>query len=338
MLGRRKATPKIDGALAQSVNYEISLADLAHRSERRAWFVAGSATLLALLLAGGYFIMLPLKERTPFLVIADAYTGTATVARLTSGLSGSNLTANQAVNRANIARYVSTRESYDYDLLNARDWRVVFTMSTPEVASSYRALYSSNNPDSPIKLYGKANSIRINIISITPTQEGWFGKKGGANVRFQRVKVSKANGGTEILDTKSATLLYTYSEELPLTEEQRFDNPLGFQVTDYRVVDELISIPVQPPSAAPAAAQCRPQRRRWHQRGRRSLQASPSHRCRPKPSFPRPRPQPMRMESTIDETRVPHAVRTVCVAAAGSFRIRLRAGDAGVRISAGPDL
>lgn len=256
MLGRRKATPKVDGALAQSVNYEISLADLSRRSERRAWFVAGSATLLALLLAGGYFIMLPLKERTPFLVIADAYTGTATVARLTSGLSGSNITANQAVNRANIARYVSTRESYDYDLLNARDWRVVFTMSTPEVASSYRALYSSNNPDSPIKLYGKASSIRINIISITPTQEGWFGKTGGANVRFQRVKVSKGNGDTEILDTKSATLLYTYSEELPLTEEQRFENPLGFQVTDYRVVDELISIPVEPPSAAtPATAQ-----------------------------------------------------------------------------------
>lgn len=253
MFGRKHTSPRIDKALHGSVNYEVSLADLSKRSERRAWFVAGSAVLLALLLAGGYTVMLPLKERVPFLVMADAYTGTATVARLTSGLSGSTVTANQAINRSNIARYVTTRESYDHDLLNARDWRVVFTMSTPDVASAYRARYAGNNPDSPIKLYGKGASIRINLISITPTSEGWFGRTGGANVRFQRVKVNKTSGGTEILDTKSATLLYTYNEALPLTEEQRFDNPLGFQVTDYRVVDELISLPVQPSSAMSVA-------------------------------------------------------------------------------------
>lgn len=253
MFGRKQDSPRIDKALQGSVNYEVSLADLSKRSERRAWFVAGSAVLLALLLAGGYLVMLPLKERVPFLVMADAYTGTAAVARLTSGLSGSSVTANQAINRSNIARYVTTRESYDHDLLNARDWRVVFTMSTPSVASTYRARYAASNPDSPIKLYGKGTSIRINLISISPTSEGWFGKTGGANVRFQRVKVNKTSGGTEILDTKSATLLYTYNEELPLTEEQRFDNPLGFQVTDYRVVDELISLPVQPPSAVSMA-------------------------------------------------------------------------------------
>lgn len=249
MFGRKQASPRIDNALHGSVNYEVSLADLSKRSERRAWFVAGSAVLLVLLLAGGYTVMLPLKERVPFLVMADAYTGTATVARLTSGLSGSTVTANQAINRSNIARYVTTRESYDHDLLNARDWRVVFTMSTPGVASTYRARYSGNNPESPINLYGKGTSIRVNLISITPTSEGWFGKTGGANVRFQRVKVNKTSGGTEILDTKSATLLYTYNEDLPLTEEQRIDNPLGFQITDYRVVDELISLPVQPSSA-----------------------------------------------------------------------------------------
>lgn len=260
MLGRSKSSPQIDKAVAQSVNYEVSLADLAKRSERRAWFVAGSSMLLALLLAGGYFIMLPLKERVPFLVMADAYTGTAKIAKLTSGLNGSTLTGNQAINRSNIAHYVTTRESYDYDLLNARDWRVVNTMSVPAVNSSYRAAYGSGNPENPIKLYGKSSSIRVNIISITPSSDGWFGKTGGATVRFQRVLVNKVNGGTKILDTRTATLLYTYDEKLPLSEEQRFDNPLGFQVTDYRVEKELISLPVEPPSAAaPASAEPQPQ-------------------------------------------------------------------------------
>lgn len=255
MFGRKKSSPQIEKALGQSVNYEVSLAELASRSERRAWFTAACAILLALILAGGYLLMLPLKERVPFLVMANAYTGTASVARLSSGLNGTNITANQAINRSNIAHYVVTRESYDYDLLNARDWRIVFTMSKPDVAQQYRQLYvNEGDPANPIKKYGKNSSIRVNIISITPTAEGWFNKIGGANVRFQRVLVSRTNGGTQILDTKLATLLYTYDETLPLSEEQRFDNPLGFQVTNYRVENELVSLPVQPPSASDSEA------------------------------------------------------------------------------------
>ena len=258
MLGRTKSSAQIEKVVAKSVNYEVSLAELAKRSERRAWFTAASAMVLALLLAGGYFLLLPLKERTPFLVFADAYTGTARVARLSADLQGSDVTANQAINRANIARYVITRESYDHDLLNARDWRVVFTMSTPEVASTYREFYTSEDPDNPIRKYGKTNSIRINIISITPNGEGWFGQTGGASVRFQRVLVNRGNGGTQILDTRLATLLYTYDESLPLSEEQRFENPLAFQITEYRVERELVSLPVEPPSADLRAAASQP--------------------------------------------------------------------------------
>lgn len=253
MLGRMKASPQIDKALARSVNYEVSLADMSRRSERRAWFVAAAATLLALILAAGYFYMLPLKERVPFVVMANAYTGTASVAKLSSGLNALDASARDAINRSNIAHYVTTRESYDYDLLRARDWRVVFTMSSPDIQSGYRATFAASNPENPIKLYARGKVVRVNIISITPTSEGWFGRTGGANVRFQRVLVTKSNGGTQILDTRIATLQYTYDAKLPLTEEQRFDNPLGFQVTSYRVEKELISLPVQPPSAAPPA-------------------------------------------------------------------------------------
>lgn len=250
MFGRNKSSAQIDKAVTQSVNYEVSLSELAKRSERRAWFTAAAALLLAMLLAAGYLVMLPLKERTPFLVMADAYTGTSRLGRLSSGLAGSNPTANQAINRANLANYVVTRESYDHDLLRARDWRQVFMMSSPAVGAEYRAQYASSNPNSPVKLYGKSSSIRVNIISITPSGEGWFGKVGSARVRFQRVQVNRTNGGTQILDTRQATILYTYDEELPLSEEQRFDNPLGFQVTEYRVERELIGMPVEPPGAA----------------------------------------------------------------------------------------
>lgn len=254
MFGRSKVSPRVDVAVAKSVNYEVSIADLALRSQKRAWLVAGCAVFLALVLAVGCMLMLPLKERTPFLVLADPYTGTATVAPLVSDLSRSPVTANAAINKANIANYVTARESYDYNILIQRDWRLVWTMSTSGQGKEYDESLSRGNPQSPINLYGKLKAIRINIISLTPNQEGWFDKVGSATVRFQRVLVDKNNGAPSILDTRVATVVYTYNEALSLTDEQRFSNPLGFQVTDYRVVSEMGSLPVQPPDAAQASA------------------------------------------------------------------------------------
>ena len=73
MFGKKSTSPKIEHAVSKAVNFEITLADMARRSERRAWLVASAAMLLSLVLAAGYLYMLPLKEKVPYLVMADAY-------------------------------------------------------------------------------------------------------------------------------------------------------------------------------------------------------------------------------------------------------------------------
>lgn len=70
----RKGRPApIEGVLAKSIDFEITIADIARKSERRAWYVAIGSLLMSLILAGGYFFFLPLKEKVPYLVMADAY-------------------------------------------------------------------------------------------------------------------------------------------------------------------------------------------------------------------------------------------------------------------------
>src|SRR3546814_9093223 len=59
------STPNIVNVVSRSFNFEVTIADLARGSERRAWWVAFGAILMALILAGGYFLMLPLKEKVP---------------------------------------------------------------------------------------------------------------------------------------------------------------------------------------------------------------------------------------------------------------------------------
>lgn len=225
----------VEQAVAKAVNYEISLADLARRSERRAWRVASAALLMSLALAGGYYYMLPLKEKVPFLVMADAYTGTATVARLSGALGMQSVGRNEAINRSNVAQYVMARESFDAAVMGLRDWNLVFTMSSDAVAASQRQRYASTNPRNPMTVYGKERAIRVRILSLTPLEVSADGSFKGASVRIQRTLLEKRTGAQHFLDNQIVALRFVYRSDLALSEQDRILNPLGFQVTGYRV-------------------------------------------------------------------------------------------------------
>lgn len=253
MFNRSSSSKKIDEAVARSINFEVTVTDLARRSERRAWWVAFAAIAMALILAGGYFFMLPLKEKVPYLVMADAYTGTSTVARLNEDALNHRISTSEAINRSNVAHFVLARESYDAALINLRDWATVLTMASPGVAAAYTGLHASNNPDSPYKTYGRDKAIRVKILSIVLIGGGSSAGPKGATVRFQRSLYDKQTGSSHPLDSKIATLEFTYKPNLKMDEQYRIENPLGFQVTSYRVDSDYASEPKEETPGAPAA-------------------------------------------------------------------------------------
>jgi type IV secretion system protein VirB8 len=236
-------TPRLDAVVSRSINFELTVADIARRSERRAWWVAASSLLVSLILTGGYFYILPLKEKVPYLVMADAYTGTSTVARLAGDFSSHSITTSEAINRSNVAHFVLARESYDYALIRLRDWTTVYTMASPSVASEYSSLHASRNPDSPFNTYGKSRSIRVSILSIQLIGAGSNAAPRGATVRFQRSLYDSATSTARPLDSKIATLEFAYKSNLAMDEQDRIENPLGFQVTSYRVDNDYASAP-----------------------------------------------------------------------------------------------
>src|SRR5690606_4705126 len=249
MFEKKQPGPATMETVARAVNYETSIADLARRSERRAWWVATVASATALMLGAGYFAVMPLKERVPFLVMADAYSGNATIARLDEDFRHRSLTASEAIARANVASFVTLRESYDVAMMNLRDWRAVHGMSAPEVGREYAALHAANNPRSPFNTHGRSRAIRVRILSIQLI-EGAGGGPGGATVRFQRSLYDKSSGATRPLDSRIATLGFTYNLALKMDEPDRLENPLGFQVTSYRADADYS--PVPPAESEPA--------------------------------------------------------------------------------------
>ncbi|OOG47811.1 type IV secretion system protein [Rhodanobacter sp. C01] len=257
MADRKSSSRRVDETVGKSVNFELTIADIAKRSERRAWWVAFSAITMALILAGGYFFMLPLKQKVPYLVMADAYTGTSTVAQLTEDMSNRRISSSEAINRSNVAHFVMARESYDVAMLNLHDWATVQTMSSSGVKAAYTNLYSPQNPDSLYKTYGKDKAIRIKLLSIVLLGGGPGVTPKGATVRFQRSLYDKLTGVTHPMDNKIATMAFTYKTNLEMDDQSRIENPLGFWVTDYRVdndyassaPDEIQGTPLAPPGA-----------------------------------------------------------------------------------------
>src|SRR3546814_18433306 len=110
--------------------------------------------------------MLPLKEKVPYLVMADAYTGTSTVARLRGDFASNHITTKEAINRSNVSHYVLACESYDSVLLGLRDWVTVHAMSAGNVAGEYRAQFSADNPMKPRNPSVNRQALRQNISSI----------------------------------------------------------------------------------------------------------------------------------------------------------------------------
>jgi type IV secretion system protein VirB8 len=254
MLGKQKNTPQIDTAVSKGMNFEVSIADLAKRSEKRAWTVAAVSVFIVLVMLGGLIYILPLKKEVPYLIMADAFTGQATVATLRGDFSSpKSITQSEALNRSNVAQYIIGRESFDSALMALRDWKLINSMSSSNVRAGYAAIHSSEKFDSPFKVYGKDRAIRVNILSIQLDQRGQGeNARKSATVRFQRSVYNKKNGATEPLDNKIARLEFTYKPNLAMADKDRYLNPLGFQVTEYTIDNDFAG---SPPAEVPVAPQ-----------------------------------------------------------------------------------
>jgi type IV secretion system protein VirB8 len=223
--------------VSKSIDFEISITENFRKSERRAWIVAISAVAIVVLLVIGMIIVLPLKEKVPYLIMADPYTGTSSLSKITENFASKQITSNEAINKSNAAHFIIARESYDWDLINRRDWNTVFSMSNSDISTNFKNLFADDNPKNPDKLYGRAQTVRVKIKTIVLTE--YKKEVRGATIRFDRLIIDKASARIVGTESGIATMAFEYKNNLSMTEEQRVENPLGFRVTSYRVDPEV---------------------------------------------------------------------------------------------------
>ncbi len=208
--------------------WEQEIVKKAKRSRTFAWFVTmifGAITLLSLI---ALVMLVPLKSFEPYIVEVDKSTGYIEVK---TGLTRpANLTEQQAITQANIVRYIRAREGYDPYAIE-QNFGIAALLSTGNAARELQDLYSATNPKNPAKAYGHNKRVMTEIASVT------FSNNSTGIVRFLTTEVSDTDS---IVRHWIAVVRYRYTDT-PATNEWRFENPLGFQVYDYRRDQETVT-------------------------------------------------------------------------------------------------
>lgn len=194
----------------------------AARETRIAWRVAAAAAAIAVLLALALAFLLPLKTVQPYVLTVDRQTGA--VESATTVQSG-RLSQNEAVIQAQLAGYVIARETFDATDLSEK-YRRVQLMSSRPVAAAYVAQMAANNPESPLRTLNRGDTVSIRIRSVSLINDG------AALVRYTAIR-SALGGGTTPPANFVAAISFGFNGR-PLRQSDRYDNPLGFQVTRYR--------------------------------------------------------------------------------------------------------
>lgn len=211
---------------ADGHTWEQSIARKGRASRALAWTVAAFSTLIAAGAIGTLIMALPLKKYEPYMIVVDRSTGFVEVKRpVAEGV----LSQNEAVTMFNVVRYVNARETYDPRALKD-NYDLAQVLSTSVASQDLTDMFSPANPKNPIQVLGRQATVAVNIKSVT------FPNDHTALVRFSTDEKTSTNVTTR---NWQSLIRFKYTST-PATNELRFQNPLGFQVTEYRRDQETL--------------------------------------------------------------------------------------------------
>lgn len=163
------------------------------------------------------------KKFDPFVIQIDDSTGSA---KVVTPVTEDVLSRDDSLTRYFIKRYISARESYnpvDFTTL-AQD--TVRLLSGTQVFWEYRS-YINNKDTNPVTKYGQNNTTYITVKSWSKLEDSKY------VVRFA---VHETTGAMKVYN-KIAIVKVSYAS-IELTESERDINPIGLQITGYKVDDD----------------------------------------------------------------------------------------------------
>ncbi|MEP3332236.1 type IV secretion system protein [Sedimentitalea sp.] len=197
------------------------------RRTRRANVIGVIGALIGVMGVGAVMGLTPLKQLVPVAMTVDKHTGLVNVS---SRLSGISLDDDEYVTQALLFQYVRDRETYD-----AQDQRDrlndIYGMTKDGAAEDLAGLYAEENPNSPMNIYGGYGRVEVRIRSVT--------LDGHNRATLRIAKRAQSQPGAPFAERNFVvTMSYGFDRTGTMTLEERWENPTGFFVTNYRLDEE----------------------------------------------------------------------------------------------------
>jgi type IV secretion system protein VirB8 len=170
----------------------------------------------------------PLKTVEPFVIQVDQKSG---ITQTVDPLTVQQLTANEAVNNFFIVQYIRSREGYNINDL-ARSYNIVRIMSERNhVYPEFVRQADPNNAASNAARLGNSGQRSIKFQSITYLNP---------QLLQARILIEEKGDNVAPAQFHKIVLVGFQYAQMSLTNEERYINPLGFQVTEYRIDEDIL--------------------------------------------------------------------------------------------------
>jgi type IV secretion system protein VirB8 len=163
------------------------------------------------------------REFDPFVIQIEDTTG---VARVVNPVSLDILSGKEELSKYFAKKYVVARETYNPVDFDKSARKVLRLLSTSQVYSDYLGYIKSKTND-PTIIYGQRNTTYLTVRSWSKLSDTQY------MLRFSLNETS----GDKKKSNKISVIEYQYVP-MELTDTDREINPVGFQITGYRVDDD----------------------------------------------------------------------------------------------------
>lgn len=167
------------------------------------------------------------KSFEPYVIEFEEKTG---VLNVVENLTQSKLTADEAIKKFYLYSFLEVGEGYNYVTYNS-DRKKLGLLTTSSVYRQLYDKYSVRNENSVVNVLRDRGILTIKIKSII------FLTPFIASIRFV-IYNSSPTGKYPKEKHQIANIQFTFSD-MQMTQEERFMNPLGFQVVRYSVGDDM---------------------------------------------------------------------------------------------------
>lgn len=217
-------------SFSKYISYENDREYMFKRSEKRAWLVTSVAIFLLIISWIILVIILPLKEVTPYVIQVNEKTGIPDVITV---VDSEQLQANEALDKYFVNSYIQIRESYTYQTIQ-KTYIETQLYSSENVKNEYLA--QMNRADSPDQVMKTGTiSVKVNSIILEDIEN--------VDIKMATARIVKTYT-TERNEVYQRNFIikmaYEYEPAQKLELSFRLENPLGFSVTSYQIIEENI--------------------------------------------------------------------------------------------------